>query len=90
MSLILLTLPNDSCLDVQSGFRYYFILFLHLVTFAHVFHWVFKASGLAEVEYKQYYLWRWLTSAILKKKDGKDTQSVIQICSDHLTNFGPN
>lgn len=52
MSLILLTLPNDSCFDVQTGFRYHFILFLHLVTFAHVFHWVFKAGGLAEVEYK--------------------------------------
>lgn len=52
MSLILLTLPNYSCLDVQSGFRYYFILFLHLVTFAHVFYWVFKGGGLAEVEYK--------------------------------------
>lgn len=52
MSLILLTLPNDSCFDVQSGFRYYFNLFLHLGTFAHVFCWVFKAGGLAEVEYK--------------------------------------
>lgn len=52
-SLILMTLPNDSCLDVWSGFRYYFILFLHLVTFAHVFCCVFKAGVLAEIEYKQ-------------------------------------
>lgn len=33
-------------------FRYHFILFLRLVTFAHVLYWVFKAGGLAEVEYK--------------------------------------
>lgn len=29
-------------------------------------------------------------SAILKKKDCKDTQPVIEICSDHLTNVGLN
>lgn len=49
---ILLTLPNDSCLNIQSVFRYSFILLLHLVTFTHVFYRVFKAGGPVEVEYK--------------------------------------
>lgn len=75
----------------ECDFRYCFILFLHLVTFAHEYHWAFKVGGLAKVEYKvEYHLWRWLTSAILKMKDCKDTKSVEKIRSDDVKNVGLN